>query len=235
MPGNGVRADWSGHQSGSWSVVDDGAALLWLPRTLRAFENVGTTVTLNNRGQPATLTETGSQQDPDPNQENGLASVNYTCHSPVVYNPGAATVDADLAPTGRHRGYIGIGTSYLGVNGRGFTTSLGAEQFTCSPPGTIHARFGYPAASNELIGYAAKVPFSSVGRSRFTVTAKDVSGIRTAAPCTSEPDMHCTGPAFHISGSYTLKKRCDGVLHYSGRALRVTGTCQRPKRAPGHR
>lgn len=206
------------HVSGTLGVVDDLPADVWLPASFVAAGSgiVSGSTTQTSAVPPApgkvaaSLTATGSSTDP-----NGQTT-SYSCTAGSIYDPGVATVQASVA-----LGSLAIGTSWS-APGRTFTTGpldSSPTTWTCSPSsqaGSLGLEIDPP------ISYSAGIPFADVGKAAFSLAATDRS---TVAPCQPGPDQDdtCTGPDFHLSGTYAFAKKCDGTITYANGAQ--TGVC----------
>ncbi len=72
------------------------------------------------------------------------------------------------------------------------------------------------------ISYGATIPFTSVGQPTITLPANDLTNFPSCPAGPNQGDT-CTGPNFHLTGTYTLRKVCDGTVSYAGGS--VTGKC----------
>jgi PASTA domain len=210
------------HAAGRWDVVDDHPAQIVIPAVYDKREEAGElqqspTLTEPVPGsaqevaEPTTLAIDGAYLDGDGNL------VDYSCQVAGIYNNGVATVSAAVGL----QKFV-VATSWANP-GRGFDTGATGDAFrpntvSCSPdfPAGFALGSGYgPDGTTYYTGpeYATTVPFSNAGKKTFTLPAKDQSQI---APCTPGPDDGdtCSGPDFHLTGTYTFTKTCDGLITY---------------------
>ena len=213
--GDGSTESNSADQSANWKVVDNSAARLWLPtKVSTGAESVLSTAATQHvppiAPETGTVTQTG-MYTPD------TTEVPYSCTASSVYDDGVATVSVGVV-----LGRLSLGTSY-GSPGRGFNsggTSVHPNAFTCTPADALpYANLDF----SDTIAYGATVPFTSVGQAKITLAATDHSSFAPCPPTGINPNDTCTGPNFHLSGTYTLTKVCDGTIAYAGGA--VTGKC----------
>jgi hypothetical protein len=240
-------SSFSGHQTGSWTIADDNEPALWLPSAYSSAEEGAMSSGpafhegLDSNGvlQPVTasLSETGMTTDDQGNP------VPYSCSASSIYDNGVGTVSA-----GAVLGHLTIGTSYsqnpMGGVGRGFvaghpdpTDPNGVAfdaQLPCQPNSGAGGRFEYPEGG-DTIGYAAAIPFTSVGQATINLPASDESKITESSQsddCAAQ--IATCSVHFAISGTYTLTKVCDGTITYSGdEADGTCGTGPGPSPGPG--
>ncbi len=212
--GDGSIESNSADQAASWKVLDNSPARLWLPSKVAtgAASLLSTATTQHVRPtvpETATVTQTGKYTP-------ATTEVPYSCTASAVYDDGIATVSVGVV-----LGRLSLGTSY-GSPGRGFNsggTAVHPNAFTCTPADALqYANLDF----TDNISYGATVPFTSVGQAKITLGATDHSNF---SPCPADinPQDSCSGPNFHLSGTYTLTKVCDGTISYGGGG--VTGKC----------
>jgi hypothetical protein len=201
-------------QTANWNVLDNSPARLWLPSKAQAGAE-GVLSSATTQHAPPTAPETGTVTQTGKYSPNG-SPVDYSCTASSVYDDGVAT-----ASVGVVLGKLSLATSYASP-GRGFNTggtAVHPNAFTCTPGDALpNANLDY----SDNVAYATTVPFTSVGQARITLAAADQS---TFSPCPAGlgPGDSCTGPNFHLTGTYTLTKVCDGTLSYTGGS--VSGKC----------
>ncbi len=204
----------SADQTANWKVLDNSPARLWLPSIgstgAEGLVSAGTT-----QHAPPTAAETGTvtqtgMYTPD------TTEVPYSCTASSVYDDGVATASAGVV-----LGKLSLRTSYASP-GRGFNsggTAAHPNAFTCTPTDALpYANLDF----SDTISYGATIPFTSVGQAKITLGATDHSNFPPCPAGINQNDS-CTGPDFHLTGTYTLTKVCDGTLSYSGGS--VSGKC----------
>ena len=219
------------HAAGSWDVVDDQPARIAIPAVYDKREEAGQLQesptltqpvpgTAREVAEPTTLAIDGAHLDGDGNL------VDFSCQVAGIYNNGVATVSAAVGL----QKFV-VATSWANP-GRGFDTGENGNAFrpdtvSCSPddPAGFMLGSGYgPDGTTYYTGpeYATTVPFSDAGKKTFTLAAKDQSQI---APCTPGPDDGdtCSGPNFHLTGTYTFTKACDGLITYPDATIECQG------------